>query len=266
MFGLHPSRPESVSWISGSTDLWMALLVLLGLWAWDRWNDRRGTVIASAAFGLALFAKEAAVPVPLLLVLDAWLLSEVPEERRPRLRRAAIVCAVVGVLFVLRVAVAPLAIGGSVDEGLLQSVLRVGASLGHYVRLLLWPWAPSIVPACQQFDDAGLPMYQPWAWSLGLVAVAGVVAFALAAWRRPRLRPWLADLAWFVVLLVPVLNLVAIRTSTLVAARFLYLPLLGASALLARAGVVVALVLCFLNLLVFLPGLRGGVTASLPAW
>ena len=34
LFAVHPSRAESVAWISGSTELWMGLLVLAGYAIW----------------------------------------------------------------------------------------------------------------------------------------------------------------------------------------------------------------------------------------
>jgi hypothetical protein len=101
LFALHPSRPETVSWISGSTDLWMALFTLLGLHAWDRLQGPGRIVTTSLAFVLAVLSKEGAVLLPLLLAADACLLPvgasppcrdrcrrRVPSDRHPSARRA----------------------------------------------------------------------------------------------------------------------------------------------------------------------------------
>ncbi|HEX2679109.1 MAG TPA: tetratricopeptide repeat protein, partial [Polyangiales bacterium] len=52
----------------------------------------------------------------------------------------------------------------------------------------------------------------------------------------PALRPYLADLAWLVLPLAPLINVLPLRLDSLVAERFLYLPSLGAAALLARGA------------------------------
>ncbi|HEX2677233.1 MAG TPA: hypothetical protein VHM19_11350, partial [Polyangiales bacterium] len=56
-----------------------------------------------------------------------------------------------------------------------------------------------------------------------------------AARYSERARPWLADALWFVIPLLPVINIVPLNLKPLVANRFLYLPMLGVAALLARA-------------------------------
>jgi hypothetical protein len=57
VFALHPSRAEAVSWISGSTELWMCALVLLAALAFDsNRNWLAGILMASE-----LFARESAI-------------------------------------------------------------------------------------------------------------------------------------------------------------------------------------------------------------
>src|SRR5690606_17441148 len=46
VFAIHPGRPETVTWISGSTDLWMTAFVLLSA----RGIDREGWPHAVASF------------------------------------------------------------------------------------------------------------------------------------------------------------------------------------------------------------------------
>lgn len=70
LFAVHPSRPESVAWISGSTDLWLGLFALLGLRAWDRHPRLGGAVLAGLCFFFATLSKETAVVLPALLLVD----------------------------------------------------------------------------------------------------------------------------------------------------------------------------------------------------
>lgn len=84
VFAVHPSRPESVTWVSGSTDLWMTLLALLGNRVFDGPRDRRG-LGTGALLGLAILSKEAAVVVPALLTLETLGAAAVDPRRRAKL-------------------------------------------------------------------------------------------------------------------------------------------------------------------------------------
>ncbi|MBI5486123.1 MAG: hypothetical protein HY905_02190 [Deltaproteobacteria bacterium] len=242
LFALHPSRPESVSWISGSTDLWMAFFALLGLAAWDRLRGAARIALTSLAFLLAIASKEAALPLPLLLAADAWLLPGGASERRARLRDAGAVAALLFAAFAVRMLAVPLDVGGggTAPEGAGRAVLRVLASLGGYLGRIVWPWPPSVAPQCVTYGTDGLPQYDSAAVAVGAVGCAGAAVLVALAWRTPRLRPWLGDAAWLLVLLLPASNLVPLRLETLVADRNLYLPLLGAAALVGRAVAVTA--------------------------
>lgn len=219
-FALHPSRPESVAWISGGTDLWMAFLVLLGLEAWDR----RRTVLAAAAFVAALFAKETALVVPLLLALDAALLR--PPGKAGGFRPVAAVAASVALAFAARSAVIPPRYAPILGDGSLALALRAAASFGFYLQRLVAPASPS--------TQAGV-------FPIGAVAVAtgflgaGLLAVAVAlSVRRRGLRPYLADAAWLAGPLLPVLNIVPLHYKMFASERFLYLPMLGVCALVGR--------------------------------
>lgn len=230
LFAVHPSRVEAVAWISGSADLWMTFWVLAGLEAWDR-AGRLGTWLASGAFLVAVFSKETAFLVPLCLAADAWWLG--PRDRAAswghRARwRIGLVTVVLGAALALQLAVVPGAArlaGGPVW-------LRPLSSLGHLVAHLVWPWRPStqigLVDATGQFE---LPV---WSLALGGASLLALAWFVVAARRLARLRPAAADLAWCVVPLLPVLNLVPLGYTTLVAERFLSLPLLGVASLAVR--------------------------------
>lgn len=231
LFAVHPSRPESVTWISGSTDLWMTLWLLAGLEAWDR-RTRGWRVAAIPAFALAALSKEAAWLVPALLLIDALALR--PAEERRREVRAALGAGVAhAALLALRLALLPLQSLGPRHASLSDAVQQVLASIGWYVGRTLWPWPPSVQLGLLRPD--GTFDHPPLQLFLGAAAVAAAVALPLIAIRRRALRPWLADAAWWALPLLPVINLVPLGYEVLVADRFLYLPLLGVAALVARA-------------------------------
>jgi hypothetical protein len=230
VFAVHPSRPESVTWVSGSTDLWMTLLALVGNRVFDGPRDRRG-VGTGVLLGLAILSKEAAVVVPALLTLETLGAERVDATRRAKL---AGMWGVVGATLALRIAMMPprrLADGLS---GPADTVARALASLGHYVGATVWPWRPTTQLGYRAWDAAGRPVYPAWSVALGAVVAAGFVALLVGAWRRPSLRPWLFDACRYLAPLGLVLNLIDLRLDVLAAERFLYLPLIGVAALVAR--------------------------------
>ncbi|MFO0602810.1 MAG: glycosyltransferase family 39 protein [Polyangiales bacterium] len=233
VFAVHPSRPESVAWISGATDLWMTLFALLAERAFASDRDRRG-VGAGLLVGLGILSKEAAVVVPALLTLET--LAARDDARRPKL---AGLWAVVAAVLALRFTVIPprrLADGITAPA---ETVARALASLGHYVGATLWPWRPTAQLGFRAWDAAGHPVFPAWSVALGAATVAGFVALAAGAWRRPSLRPWLFDACRYLAPLALVVNVVDLRLDVLAAERFLYLPLVGVAAAVAR-GLVAA--------------------------
>ncbi len=70
LFVVHPSRPQVVSWISGSTDLWAGLFALSACVVLQRRPGTRTTLGASVLLALATMSKETAVAVPFALRLD----------------------------------------------------------------------------------------------------------------------------------------------------------------------------------------------------
>jgi hypothetical protein len=231
-FALHPSRIESVAWISGSTDVWMTLWILVAHRA-SRAPGGRSLALACGAGAAAVLCKETAVVTPLLLASDAWLLASPEAPARPGLARAAWVALAVGAVVALHQWRVPFS--ADAVEGAGSAPARVLATLGCYVLRLVWPWPPSMLAGRLEPDAQGNVTF-PLPWTLAGAAVAlAAVGLAAAARRRPSLRPWLADALWLLVPLAPALNLVPLGLDALASDRFLYLPMLGAAALLTRA-------------------------------
>ena len=222
VFALHPSRVEAVSWISGSTDLWMCVLVLLAALAFD--SNRNW--LAGILVALALFAKESAIVAAPLLLADRFLL------RGDRDRRAsiALVAPVVAALMV-RVWVVDLDLPSGDARA---AAPRVLASLGLYLQQVAAPWNPTAFPGMRIYScDAAESLAASWL-IMGTLLVGATTALGIIAFRRKEWRPAFADLLWFVVPLLPVVNLLDLGSRNLTADRFLYLPMLGVVALLAR--------------------------------
>jgi len=90
IFLLLPSHTEAVSWISGRTDLIATLFFLLALIFYDSYQQERhipylaGTLVL---FTLALFAKESAICLP-LIIIAMELSPATRQEQAPDFRRA----------------------------------------------------------------------------------------------------------------------------------------------------------------------------------
>jgi len=222
LFALHPSRAEAVSWISGSTELWMCALVLLAAVAFDS----KRNWLAGILLALALFAKESAIVAAPLLLADRFLL----QGRRERSASIALVAPVV-VALLLRV--------WAVDVGLPTGQVRGAlprslASFGLYAQQIFSPWNPTAFPGMRLYE-CGRGEVLPAAWWIGGTLVVGAVILSgIVAYRRQAWRPVFADALWVVVPLLPVVNFIDLGSRNLTADRFLYLPMLGVASLLAR--------------------------------
>jgi hypothetical protein len=111
------------------------------------------------------------------------------------------------------------------------SALRV---IGSYLLLLLWPAELSADYSYDQVAlcSGSLATAADLAALASLLVVLGSIGVAAWQWRRRRAVAW--SIVFFHVALFPVSNL-ALRIGTIMAERFLYLPLVGFAACLACA-------------------------------
>lgn len=222
IFAFHPSRVEAVSWISGSTELWMCALVLMAALAFESKRNWSAGVLLAAA----LFAKETAIVAAPLLLADRFLL----QGRRDRSSSIALTTPVILALLA-RIWIVDVELPSGEIRGAFSRVL---SSLGLYAQQILAPWNPTAFPGMRVYDcEGGESLSAAW-WLWGTVLVGAFLVLVVAAARRRAWRPALADALWVVVPLLPVVNLIDLGSRNLTADRFLYLPLLGVAALFAR--------------------------------
>lgn len=225
VFALHPSRYESVGWASCSTDLVFACLALTAAVGFER-RTRWGWV---AVLGAA-FSKETAVTLPLLFAADAWVRGEL------RARAGWLLGALVAVTppLALRRFVGIVFPDPMVSVSLSAVVERVlGAVAGYHQRTLfptqvtMLPWETA-QPEPGRFDVPAVVLVG------GALCLAAWVVFAVSAWRRPAVRPYLADALWWLLPIAPLLQVIPVPSPALLSDRFLYLPMAGVAAVLAR--------------------------------
>lgn len=227
LFALHPSRVESVAWISGCTDLWATLFALGALSVWQRSPGVRGATLAAVFTLAAALCKESVLLLPVLLAVE--------RGRRPWRDLAPPTLAVAIAAAARFAALGVTGVNPAASETVASAIARVLSSVGHLARLVVAPWPPTVMPAFFRFDAAGSLVYEPWSVALGAACVAVALTLWLASRRRRSLAPWGRDLALVALALLPAINVVPLRLQSLVSPRFLYLPMLGVAALVARA-------------------------------
>jgi tetratricopeptide (TPR) repeat protein len=228
-FSLHPRATESVTWISGRTDVLALLFVLAALLAWpDRASPptRRAMArafLAATLLFLGLLSKEVAVVGAIGLAMT--------ELARARGERPLSGASRPSVLARLTPVVVALALYAGMRHHALYGqeaasanppshLYTAFAALGTYARMVVDPR-----PSAQ----IGLAIH-PGTWAIAAGAlVIGAATWALVRAAR-RGAPWLAPLSMALASLALVLHVVPLPVLALTADRFLYVPLAGLAA------------------------------------
>lgn len=229
LFGLHPLRVESVTWISERKDVLCALFWLLAMWTYARFAEEAKTNgnrrklfygVTFVFFVLALMSKTMAVTFPFaLLLLDYW-----PLERWQWKTKKLILEKLPFFIPTLAVSVAAYGAqkyGGMMDELIGVSVSdRIGNAFISYCRYLgkfFWP-----ENLCALYPHPGR-----WPISFVLPAIFFVLGVSAIAWAKRKQIPFLfVGWFWYLGTLVPVIGLVQL-SSLAMADRYTYIPMIG---------------------------------------
>jgi tetratricopeptide (TPR) repeat protein len=239
IFAVHPLQTAAVSWISGIADPLFAFFVLLAFRCeLARPVPRRARLLlragALASFAIALGAKETAAVFPFLLALTYRTVPTAPGASTPSHIAARVapylfllVGAVLYRISVLQSGAAGAALGAIALAVRLRTVPRLLTSYGTL------PLRFAALTVCDDFTlSAG------WdGWTIAAILAVGAALLAVIRWRQ-RLPYVALGLAWMLLTLLPVLNVVPILHYR--ADRFFYLPLVGwtlAVVALVEAGI-----------------------------
>ena len=273
VFAVHPVHVEAVANVVGQAELLAGLFTLCGCLLYRRWLDSEtmasrlvllSGVVASYALGFG--AKEIAVTLPVLVALITIL------ERRPIVRALPVVALLGGVLMwmlALRVQV----VGSLRGEVTAPELAGLSYTSRIWTGLSLWPdYVRLLFAPIELVADYGPAVRFPAADLDPLVVLGGLILLAVpvSAWALRSRAPLAAlGLGWFVVVILPVSNLI-VPAGVILAERSLYLPSVGLACGVAalggwmlrlgrlRALVAVATLLCAIF------GLRSA--ARVPVW
>lgn len=249
LFACHPAQTAAVAYVSGRKDLLAAFFILLALnlFLLVRKRERPAPILAvgsGLAFLLALGSKEVAIVFPgLLLLVDAWLERQEANAgngpgpslfraagtavtRSPALYGSFVVLASAGLYWALAISKA-----SRMEEywgGTVLTNLGTGFKLfGHYLKQAVFPY-PLLADYLGDVLKVSIGLAEP-ATLLAAGLLAGYVVLGIVLFRRyPSLS---LGLLWFLICLVPVLQLIPFHE--LAADHFLYLPLVGWSIVVA---------------------------------
>ena len=237
LFGLHPAHVESVSWISGIPDPLAALFYVPSIIWYVRYRqegDRKWLVASVAAFGLSVLCKE--TPLVLPLVIGGWELARMKGEKRWANRVWQVILillpyAIVGGAYLLmrftvlgRLSWKHPFMAQVPDSAIWMTVPYVFV---NYLRHLIAPFNLSLIYGTSFITNATDPRF--------LLPVGLLLAFGCVLWiyrKRLSVQLWFAIIL-MVVPLLPVLNLKVFHYEYIIQDRYLYLPSIGFSYLVA---------------------------------
>ena len=234
IFAIHPLRSETVAWISGLTDLILAILLLSSFYMYmvfrER-NDKKYLVGSLFLYLLAIFSKEPAATYPVLI--GAYEIFFVNQESPLKARiRSAVISAVPFVLIAaFYFAMRRYSLGFWLNDvhyrhySPITVLLTEPIVICKYLGLFLWPLKLSIY---HETDLVETPL--SLRFILPVLVLAGIAYLMRPAW-RPKAGKF--AILWFVINLLPVLNLSAFDVFFIMQERYLYVPSIGLSLLVA---------------------------------
>jgi protein O-mannosyl-transferase len=233
LFAVHPLNVESVAWIAERKAVLCMFFLLLTLWAYAWYAQKKSAaryLCVVSLFACALMSKIMVITLPFcLLLLDYWPLQRFPAgSEAADLRKFA---AGFGSLVVEKIPLFVLAAGGGWitlyihrKEGALAAAMPLAWRLKNavysyavYLEKTIWP---SGLAVFYPHPENTLPWWKVLLAAFLLVAITGIV------WRCRTKRYLLVGWLWFVGTLVPMIGIVQSGRQGM-ADRYAYISLIG---------------------------------------
>ncbi len=236
LFAVHPLRSESIAWLCGISDPLLAVFMLAAFYLYMIYREKGGSKYLAGAFGfflLAAFTKESAISLPIFIAAYEIFVINLEKPLLERIKQSAINAAIFIVPIAFYLVCRRNALGfwlndGSFTHGTnLEVVLTIPLVICKYLGLLFWPVDLSL------FHET--PMVQSALSARFILPAVGLIALTLGMWPLRRSQIARFGLLWFAIHLLPVLNLRAFAEAFMVQERYVYLPSIGFSLLIALA-------------------------------
>lgn len=236
LFALHPLRSESVAWVSGVTDPLLAIFLIASLYLYVRYRGEGKTrllVSSLVLFLFAAFAKEPAVALPIFIGAYELLVINQDKTVRERIKLAVKYSACFLLVSALYFLARQYALGFALNNSNFKHypfggiLLTIPLVIWKYVVLLVWPVDLSLFHATPIIKS---PLDVEF-----ILPFVALIALAFGLWRLRSSIVARFAILWFAVNLLPVLNLSAFAEDFLVQERYVYIPSIGFSLLVAIA-------------------------------
>ncbi|MBN1130423.1 MAG: tetratricopeptide repeat protein [Chitinispirillaceae bacterium] len=217
LFAVHPLRVESVAWIAERKGLLSACFYFSSLLMFVRYRSagRGGWYVGSLlAFAAALLSKSMAMSLPfVLLLLDHVQGRRI--DRKSLLEKTP--------FFLFAMACGIIAIIGAHDSADHHSVTLVGRIMSPLMAIIFYVYK-TVVPVhlCALYDGGGM---SGWAAPTGMIILLALIVLVIHSRFDPKKK--IFGSVFFLITLVPALQIVSSGGWTNLADRYSYLPQLG---------------------------------------
>ena len=229
VFLTHPAQTEAVTWISGSSNVLFTFFYLASFIFYIRSQRKSRPVylwLSLLFFTLSVFSKETAVTLPVLIGAYEYLFKKQRSMMSPIAKIApylTVAAFYIALRFCLMHEVGQRMMWGG---GFYATLLTMSKALLYYIKVVIFPYtlcAGHVVAIAHS-------IMEPAAFRSVIVLT---VIFIACAYLIKRSKTAAFAILWFFAALIPVMNIIPINT--LLAERFLYLPIAGFGILLAWA-------------------------------
>ncbi|HEY6332502.1 MAG TPA: hypothetical protein VI756_24470, partial [Blastocatellia bacterium] len=250
IFALHPVHIQAVAWISGANESLMAVFLLLAYACYlnssgifgegsgrSKLSGGGWAILSTAMYGLALLTKETAIIFPIIVLGTGWIYGrKIPTVGRSFLfgLKRALPYAALAVIYCL-VHILVLGFPHAVTSLSKLSLLYTWPGVAwSYVRLLLWPVGLSLLYTSHYL--AAFEIRQVLAPAAAIILLAAMILFCCRRYLTGDQRR-LAGVAalWMVLPMLPLADLRFLPQDQVIQDRYLYLPSIGFSLLVAIA-------------------------------
>ncbi|HNX90513.1 MAG TPA: tetratricopeptide repeat protein [Candidatus Omnitrophota bacterium] len=217
----HPAHAESVAYISGRGDCLVALFTLLTMIFYVRASERGGFLnwlTMFVVYVIALFSKENSLIVPGLIVMYHFTL-----RRKFNIFLIFLVGLTTFIYMFFRVSFFKMYASEMTIQAALQRLPGIFDAMAGYIKILIWPFDLNMGHETRPFTFTE-PMV-----IVGYFVVLGLITSFFLILKKKKAA---FGLGWYLVALVPVLNLFPV--AFYMADHYLYIPSIGLFLILAE--------------------------------